>query len=285
MKEGSKEAEEIGERIEAFDSALKNKTQELLLSGKYDKRNAILSIASGAGGRDAEDWAALLLRMYQRYCDQKNWDCKIISQSFTEGGGPDGRIGIRDVFMEIKGRFAYGLLKNETGAHRLVRQSPFSAKALRHTSFAKVEVLPEIEETEAEEIKIKPEDLRVETFRASGPGGQYVNRRESAVRITHVPTGLQAASQAERLQGLNRKTAMKVLLSKLIRQKEKQREKEIEQIKGKKISADFGHQIRSYVFHPYKLVKDHRTEVETSDAEGVLDGNLDPFIEEEIKLG
>lgn len=246
---------------------------------KYDKGTAVLSISSGAGGRDAEDWVALLQRMYQRYFESKGWGYKLLAQTLTEGGGPEGRIGIKDITMQVKGKFAYGLLKKETGVHRLVRISPFSAKQLRHTSFAKVEVLPEIKETEVSEIKIKPEDLKIETFRASGPGGQYVNKRESAVRITHLPTELQAASQAERLQGLNRKVAMRILIAKLLQLREQKREKTLEEIKGKMVSAEFGRQIRSYVLHPYKLVKDHRTEVQTSDVDGVLGGNLDLFIE------
>lgn len=245
---------------------------------KYNERPAILSIASGAGGRDAEDWAAMLLRMYQRYCQRKNWAFKILSQRFTEGGGPRGRLGLREVSMLIKGEGPYGGLKKESGIHRLVRISPFSAKQLRHTSFAKVEVLPFIKEPEKEEIKIRPEDLKIETFRASGPGGQRVNKRESAVRITHLPTGLKASSQVERLQGLNRKIAEQVLISKLMVLKAEEREKELAQVRGKRVPADFGRQIRSYVLHPYKLVKDLRTRVETRDVEGVLDGDLDRFV-------
>lgn len=256
----------------------------MFLSGKYDKLSAILNIQSGAGGRDAEDWSVMLLRMYQRYTQRKNWTSKILDQHFTEGGGPEGRIGVKEVSMEIKGKFAYGLLKKETGTHRLVRRSPFSAKGLRHTSFSKVEVIPRIEETNVAEIKLKPEDLKIETFRASGPGGQNVNRRESAVRITYLPTGIQAASQVERLQGLNRKIAEQIIISKIVAAREKEREKEIEQIKGKKVSPDFGHQIRSYVLYPYKLVRDHRTNVETTDVGAVLNGDLDAFIEAEIKI-
>jgi len=225
----------------------------------------------------------MLLRVYERYCALKGYKTKILSQSFGEGGGPEGRIGTKQVSLEIKGASAYGFLKRETGVHRLVRISPFSAKNLRHTSFALVEVLPEISEKEEPEIKIRPEDLKLETFRASGPGGQYVNRRESAVRITHLPTGIQAASQAQRLQGLNRETAMKVLTAKLYQLKQLERQKKLKEIKGKEISASWGNQIRSYILHPYKLVKDLRTKVQTSDIEGVLDGNLDKFIEAEIK--
>lgn len=256
---------------------------ELAKIEKYERGPAVLSISSGTGGRDAEDWTTLLQRMYQRYFERKGWAYKILNQTLTEGGGPEGRIGTKEVAIHVKGMFAYGLLKKETGVHRLVRISPFSAKQLRHTSFAKVEVLPEIKEAEVSEIKIKPEDLKIETFRASGPGGQYVNKRESAVRVTHLPTGLQAASQIERLQGLNRKIAMKVLTAKLLRLQEQQREKTLEEIKGKRVPADFGRQIRSYVLHPYKMVKDLRTGVETSDVEAVLDGGLDKFVGTEVR--
>ncbi|MBZ9572966.1 PCRF domain-containing protein [Patescibacteria group bacterium] len=252
--------------------------------GKYDKGPAILSISSGAGGRDAEDWTALLVEMYQRYARTKGWTCKILTQTFTEGGGPEGRIGLKSVIMEIKEKGAYGILKKETGVHRLVRISPFSAKGLRHTSFAKVEVLPQIEGPEEPQIKLDPEDLKIETFRASGPGGQYVNRRESAVRITHLPTGLRVACQAERLQGENRKRAIQILIAKLYNLHQREKQKEIERIKGRRVSPEFGNQIRSYIFHPYKLVKDLRTGVETSDVEGVLAGNLNKFIEAEIKI-
>jgi len=271
-------------KIEDFERELKQKELRVFLSGKYDKGNAILEISAGAGGQDSQDWATMLLRIYERYCALKGYKTEILSQSFGEGGGPEGRIGTKQVSLEIKGNFVYGFLKRETGVHRLVRISPFSAKNLRHTSFALVEVLPEISEKEEPEIKIRPEEIKLETFRASGPGGQYVNRRESAVRITHLPTGIQAASQAERLQGLNREKAMKILTAKLYQLKESERQKKLKEIKGKQISASWGNQIRSYVLHPYKLVKDLRTGVETSNVEGVLDGNLDKFIEAEIKV-
>jgi len=242
-----------------------------------------MEIFSGAGGIDAQDWATMLLRMFERYCERKVFQVKIIHQSFGEGGGPEGRIGTKSATLEIKGSYAYGFLKNESGVHRLVRQSPFSAKKLRHTSFVLVEVLPEVGKKEQEEIKIKPEDLRLDTFRSSGPGGQYVNKRESAVRITHLPTGTTVSSQSERLQGLNKDKAMKVLYAKLYQLKEAERKKELKEIKGKTVSASWGNQIRSYVLHPYKLVKDLRTGVETSDVEEVLDGDLDKFIEKEIR--
>ena len=201
-------------------------------------------------------------------------------QTFGEAGGPEGRIGIKSVTLEVKGNYVYGFLRKENGVHRLVRISPFSAQKLRHTSFALVEVLPEINQG-AE--KINPQNLKIDTFRASGPGGQYVNRRESAVRITHLPSGIVVASQAERLQGLNKEKAMKMLYGKLYQLKEKEKEKEIKKIKGKPTSIEWGSQIRSYVLHPYKLVKDVRTNVETSKVEAVLDGDLNEFIEAEIK--
>lgn len=272
------------EELKKLEKRLKEKELRIFLSGKYDRGNAILSIIAGAGGQDAQDWATLLLRMYERYCQRKGFGSKILDQSFGKGGGPEGRIGTKSATLEIKGNFAYGLLKKETGVHRLVRISPFSAKDLRHTSFALVEVIPKIPKPEME-IKIRPEDLKIEFFRASGPGGQYVNKKETAVRITHLPTGISAVCQAERSQAQNKDKAMEILQSRLHQHLEEKRQKEISKIKGdKKISASWGNQIRSYVFHPYKLVKDLRTGIETSDVEGVLDGNLDQFIEAEIKI-
>jgi len=223
----------------------------------------------------------MLLRMYERYCQKRGFKTKVLHQSFGEGGGPDGRIGTKSVTMEVQGNYAYGFLKKESGVHRLVRISPFSPQKLRHTSFALVEILPEIEKTK--EIEIRPEEIRLDTFRASGPGGQHVNRRESAVRVTHLPTGIQVSCQAERSQGQNREKAMKLLYSRLFHLKESEREKEMTEIKGGPISASWGNQIRSYVLHPYKLVKDYRTNIETSNTEGVLNGELERFIEAEIK--
>ncbi|MBU2635404.1 peptide chain release factor 2 [Patescibacteria group bacterium] len=270
-------------QIENLAKEIEKEEIKIFLSGKYDKNNAIMEIFSGAGGIDAQDWATILIRMFERYCERKGFQTKVIHQSFGEAGGPEGRIGTKSATLEIKGNYVYGFLKKETGVHRLVRQSPFSAKKLRHTSFALVEVLPEIGKKEQEEIKIKDEDLRLDTFRSSGPGGQYVNKRESAVRITHIPTGITVSSQSERLQGLNRDKAMKVLFAKLYQLKEAEKKEKLKEIKGGITSASWGNQIRSYVLHPYKLVKDLRTGVETSNVEDVLDGNLDQFIEAEIK--
>jgi len=252
-----------------------------------------LSIYSGAGGQDAQDWATMLLRMYERYCQRKGFAVKVLQQSFGEAGGPEGRIGIKAITLGIKGDYVYGFLKKETGVHRLVRISPFSAKDTRHTSFALAEVLPKISRAEDAEIEIKPDDLKIDFFCSSGPGGQYVNKRETAARITHLPTGVIVSCQSERTQGDNREEAMKMLYSKLYQLQKENQKKEMQEIKtadrraspaggDDKISASWGNQIRSYVLHPYKMVKDLRTDVETSDTEGVLDGNLDEFIAAEL---
>lgn len=255
----------------------------IFLSGPYDRKNALLEIFAGAGGVDAQDWATMLLRMYERYGAKKGFKVQVLHQSFGEGGGPDGRIGTKSVTLEIKGNYAYGFLKKETGVHRLVRISPFNSQKLRHTSFALVEVMPEIEENESE-IEIKPEDLILATFKSSGPGGQYVNKTESAVRITHKPSGITVSCQTERMQGKNREHAMKILYSKLAALQKQTHQKKIQEIKGDQISASWGNQIRSYVAHPYQMVKDVRTQMETSDIEGVLDGDLEEFIAAELKI-
>lgn len=286
----------LTEIVRDFEKKLKNAEVKIFLSGKYDKGNAVLSVYAGAGGQDAQDWAAMLLRMYERYSVLNGFQVKVLHQSFGEAGGPEGRIGIKTATLEIKGKYIFGYLNKESGVHRLVRISPFSAKSLRHTSFALVEVLPEVSKSEELEIKVKPEELKVDTFRASGPGGQYVNKRETAVRITHLPTGISVSCQSERLQGLNREKAMKVLIARLYQLEKEKAVKELKKIKtvqmgrvslerrGENISAGWGNQIRSYVLHPYKLVKDLRTGVENSDVEGTLDGNLNEFIRAEIQL-
>jgi peptide chain release factor 2 len=286
-------AAELQKKYDELKKEIEKEETRIFLSGKYDKNNAILEIYSGAGGQDSQDWATMLLRMYQRYCVKREfsaqggpasgWKADILHQSFGDPGGPEGRIGTKSVTLEIKGKYAYGFLKKETGVHRLVRISPFSAQKLRHTSFALVNILPELKDKDIE-IKINPDDLKVETFKSSGPGGQYVNKTESAVRITHIPTGLVVASQTERLQGKNKDNAMKILYAKLYQLREESQAKELKEIKGEAVSASWGNQIRSYVLHPYKMVKDLRTQLETSDTEGVLDGDLEKFIEAEIKL-
>jgi peptide chain release factor 2 len=288
------QGDEFEKAIQELEKKIRSEELEIFLSGKYDKGNAILEIFSGAGGQDAQDWVTMLLRMYERYCAKKGYKTQILSQSFGEGGGPEGRIGTKSVTLEIKGNLAYGFLKKETGVHRLVRISPFSAKKLRHTSFALVEVLPDISlpakisgensgGREDSEIKISQNDLKLETFKSSGPGGQYVNKTESAVRIIHLPTGINVSCQSERSQAQNREKAMKILYAKIYQLEAEKTKKELKEIKGEKVSASWGNQIRSYVLHPYKMVKDLRTDVETSNTEAVLDGDLNQFIEAEVK--
>ncbi len=249
--------------------------------GKYDRGNAVVSIYSGAGGKDSEDWAAMLKRMYERWAEKRNFKTRALHEHYGEMQGPSGW-GVKNITLEIKGLFAYGLLKRENGVHRLVRISPFSAKSLRHTSFSLVEVMPEF--VAPEEVTIKPEEIQIDFFRSSGPGGQNVNKRETAVRITHLPTKIQVAVQAERSQDRNRDTAMKMLAAKLYQEKIKEQERETARMRGETVAIEWGSQIRSYVLHPYQLVKDHRTEFETSNIEAVLDGELDGFIEAELKM-
>lgn len=274
---------EIEKKISQIEKRIEKEEFKVFLSGKYDKNGAVLQIFSGAGGVDAEDWVTMLLRMYEKYFFKKEWDAIMIHQSFGEGGGPEGRMGTKSVTLEIKARYAYGLLRREKGVHRLVRISPFSAKSLRHTSFALVEVMPIIDAKERKEIEIKPEEIKIETFRSSGPGGQNVNKRETAVRITHLKTNISVTAQTERSQLKNKEKATSILYSKLFQLKEEEKEKERKEIKGKNLSAAWGNQIRSYVLHPYKLVKDLRTGFEIKDTDKVLDGNLNEFITEEIK--
>jgi len=220
--------------------------------------------------------------MYQRFCERRGWKERVLEQSYGEPGGPEGRIGTKSATLEIKGDRAYGFLRGEAGVHRLVRISPFSAQQLRHTSFAKVEVMPEIQDEK--EVIIKPEDLKIEFYNSSGPGGQNVNKRETSVRLIHLPTGVVVSCQVERSQGDNRKKAMVILASRLARLEEEKRGQELQEVRGDKISASWGNQIRSYVLHPYKQVKDLRTDVESKNPDEVLDGKIDEFIEAEIKI-
>ena len=248
---------------------------ETLLSGKYDKNNAILTLHPGAGGTESQDWAEMLYRMYTRWATKKGYEVKELD--YLEGD----EAGIKSVTFEIIGENAYGYMKGEMGVHRLVRISPFDAGGRRHTSFASLEVLPEI--TEDIEIDINPDDLRIDTYRASGAGGQHINKTSSAVRITHIPTNIVVACQSERSQIQNRETAMKMLKSKLYDLKEKEQKETINDLKGVQKDIAWGSQIRSYVFCPYTMVKDHRTNFEVGNVQTVMDGNLDGFIESYLK--
>ena len=253
---------------------------EQMFTGKYDKQNAIISIYAGAGGQDAEDWTRMLYEMYEKFCGNRGWQTKIIDESLGDFQSKTGRHPLKDISVEVKGDYAYGYLKKENGVHRLVRISPFSPEKKRHTSFALVEVLPDIPELD-ENIKIPDEDLKVEFFRSSGPGGQNVNKVETAVRIIHIPTNISVSCQNERSQSQNRERATRVLKAKLIKLMEESQIKELNQFKTK-VKPEWGSQIRSYVLNPYQMVKDHRTGVETSQIEKVLEGELDLFIETDI---
>lgn len=247
----------------------------LYLGGKYDLGNAYVTISGGAGGTEAQDWAGMLARMYLRYAERKEWKTETVERT-------DGQeAGIKSMTIHVAGDAAYGHLKCERGTHRLVRLSPFNAKNLRQTSFALVEVLPDM--SGAAEIEVRQEDLRIDTYRSGGAGGQHVNKTDSAVRITHIPTNIVVACQNERSQLQNRERAMNMLKGKLLEKKQAEEDAEKKRLKGSNASADFGSQIRSYVLHPYQMVKDLRTNYETSDTAGVLDGDLDLLIEAELK--
>ena len=256
-------------------NALKTKFEKyeffVLFSGKYDRGNAILSIHAGTGGVDAQDWAVMLERMFLRFAEQKDWRVEIIDR--TVGN----EAGIKSMTMHICGRWAYGHLKSESGVHRLVRISPFDAEAMRHTSFALVEVIPEL--PEAHEIEIKDADIKIDVYKSSGPGGQGVNTTDSAVRIKHEPSGIIVTCQNERSQHQNKETALKILKAKLFKIEEEKREAEELKLRGEAQTAEWGKQIRSYVMQPYKMVKDHRTSHETQEVDKVLDGNLEGFME------
>ncbi len=250
-----------------------------LFSGKLDKNNAIVSIYAGAGGQDAADWVHMLFLMYEKYAQNQGWKISVIDSTEEIFQSKTGRHPLKNITFEIEGKYSFGYLKKENGVHRLVRVSPFSPQSLRHTSFALVEILPKVEE---HTLEIKDDDLKVEFFRSSGPGGQNVNKVETAVRVVHLPTGLSASSQIERSQSQNRDKAMQVLEAKLIQLMEKERVSELEKLRTKS-KPEWGSQIRSYVLNPYQLIKDHRTEYETSKINEVLEGGyLDDFIEAEL---
>ncbi len=248
---------------------------EALLSGPYDKNNAILTLHAGAGGTEAQDWAEMLLRMYQRFAERRGFSVSVLD--FLSGD----EAGIKSATILIEGLNAYGYLKCEKGVHRLVRISPFDASGRRHTSFASLEVMPEIDDDI--DVQINPDDIRVDTFRSSGAGGQHINKTDSAIRITHIPTGVVVACQNERSQHQNRETAMKMLKSKLLEIAEREQKEKIEDIKGVQKEIAWGSQIRSYVFHPYSMAKDHRTNYEVGNITAVMDGDLDAFINAYLK--
>ena len=261
---------ELNEKVEQLNLLL-------LLNGPYDKNDCILEVHSGAGGTEACDWAMMIYRMYTRYCEQNNYKYEVIDYQDGE------EAGIKSASIRVKGTNAYGYLKNEKGVHRLVRLSPFDSNNRRHTSFASVEVTPEIEQDNT--IEIEEKDLKVDVYRSTGAGGQSVNTTDSAVRITHLPTRIVVTCQNERSQIQNREQALKVLKSKLLLKKLEEQEKELSQLKGTQMNIEFGSQIRSYVMHPYSMVKDHRTQVETSNVSKVLDGDINMFIESNLKKG
>lgn len=261
---------EVVRETDELETELKREEFHLLLSGEHDKDDAILAIHAGAGGTESQDWVAMLLRMYQRWAEEHGYETQILDEMEGE------EAGLKSVTVEVKGQYAYGYLKAERGVHRLVRLSPFDAAHRRHTSFALVEVWPLLEEDI--KVEIDPNDLRVDVFRSSGAGGQHVQKNATAVRITHLPTGIVVTCQNERSQLQNRETAMRVLRSRLYELELEKREEEQARLKGQHVSMGWGNQIRSYVLHPYQMVKDHRTGYETSRTDLVLDGDIDGFI-------
>jgi len=270
QEEDNQFLEELHAETEKLKSCLDSVEFESMLSDPDDRLNAILTIHPGAGGTESQDWALMLMRMYMRWIERKGFQAEILDLQSGE------EAGIKSVTLDVNGKYAFGYLKAETGVHRLVRISPFDANSRRHTSFASIFVYPEVDKQI--EIDVNPNDLRVDTYRASGAGGQHVNKTSSAVRITHLPTGIVVQCQSERSQHMNRENAMKILLSRLYQKKKEEEQQKLQELENSKKEIAWGSQIRSYVFHPYNLVKDHRTRVETSNINDVMDGNLDQFI-------
>ena len=268
--------EELETSVTKMESILAEKEITILLSGQYDQGNALLAIHAGAGGTDSQDWAAMLERMYLRWAELKGYKTEILDRTAGE------EAGLKSVTISVQGNLAYGYLRCEKGVHRLVRLSPFDAAHRRHTSFALVEVLPEIEDND--EIVIRPEDIEIEVYKSSGAGGQNVQKNMTAVRIIHIATGLVVTCQNERSQTQNRESALKVLRSRLFEIQQQERSEEVSELKGEFTKVEWGSQIRSYVLHPYQMVKDHRSDYETGNTQGVLDGHIDAFIEAYLKM-
>lgn len=273
-KQDDATTKELADNLDQLERTFTKHESEVLLAGEHDARSAHMTIQAGAGGTDAQDWAEMLERMFLRFAERRGWQTAIEERSAGE------EAGIKSVTIRIDGSYAYGYLRGESGIHRLVRQSPFNAKSLRQTSFARVEVLPDLPD---QDVELDEKDLRIDTYRASGAGGQHVNKTDSAVRVTHVPTGLVTQAQSERSQAQNKAAAMKLLYGKLFALAEAQQKADLRKLEKGDIAA-WGNQIRSYVLHPYKQVKDLRTNVERKDPDQVLDGDLDDFVEAELRL-